>query len=109
MTKNAPLNEAKAPKFNLEKAIILLTDGLNTENRLRREAPLRSTHGPEGLREHQTAKIELYTVRVIEGNVDLLKNCATSPDMYYDVQDAGELNVVFETIASKLAKLHIAK
>ena len=29
--------------------------------------------------------------------------------MYYDVQDASQLNTVFKTIASKLASLRLAK
>ena len=34
----------------------------------------------------KAANIKLYTVRVIDGNATLLKNCATKPDMYYDVR-----------------------
>jgi hypothetical protein len=116
LTKSAPLNEAKTPKFNLEKAIILLTDGLNTENREVGPAgndptkiariDARTRLACENVRR---ANINVYTVRVIEGNIDLLRTCATQPDMFYDVQDATQLNIVFESIAAKLAKLHIAK
>jgi hypothetical protein len=48
-------------------------------------------------------------VRVIDGNGTLLKNCATKPDMYYDVDQADQLNVVFKSIAQNLANLRIAK
>ena len=48
-------------------------------------------------------------VRVINGNATLLKNCATKPDMYYDVDEASELNGVFSSIAQNLANLRIAK
>jgi hypothetical protein len=48
-------------------------------------------------------------VRVIQGNAALLKNCATSPDMYYEVDQASQLNAVFKSIAQKLATLRLAK
>ena len=48
-------------------------------------------------------------MRVIDGNATLLKNCATSPNMYFDVQQASQLNDVFTAIAQNLANLRIAK
>jgi Flp pilus assembly protein TadG len=109
LTKNMPLDEAQDPKFNLEKIIILLTDGLNTENRFGENAAQIDARTRRLCENIRTAKIQVYTVRVIEGNEALLKDCATTPDMYYNVQNAGDLNAVFQSIASKLAKLHIAK
>jgi hypothetical protein len=53
--------------------------------------------------------IKIYTVRVIDGNQALLKNCASKPDMYYEVAQASELNNVFSAIAQNLANLRIAK
>jgi hypothetical protein len=48
-------------------------------------------------------------VRVINGNASLLKDCATKPDMYYDVQNAAQLSSVFSQIAKNLANLRLAK
>ena len=48
-------------------------------------------------------------MRVIDGNGTLLKNCATKPSMYYDVDQAVALNSVFSSIAQNLANLRIAK
>jgi hypothetical protein len=48
-------------------------------------------------------------VRVIEGNASLLQSCASSSGMYYDVQDATQLNTVFGQIASNVANLRISK
>ena len=53
--------------------------------------------------------IRIYTIRVINGNQTLLKNCATKPDMYYEVTQASQLDSVFTSIAQKLANLRIAK
>jgi hypothetical protein len=46
---------------------------------------------------------------VINGNGTLLKNCASNPSMYFDVQQASQLNGVFTSIAQNLANLRIAK
>jgi hypothetical protein len=48
-------------------------------------------------------------VRVIDGNATLLKNCASKPSMYYDVDQASQLNVVFSSIAQTLANLRLSK
>ena len=57
----------------------------------------------------KAANIKLYTVRVIDGNATLLQGCATKPSMYYDVQQASQLNSVFSSIAQNLANLRITK
>jgi len=46
---------------------------------------------------------------VIDGDKTLLKNCASKPTMYYEVNQASELNSVFSSIAQNLARLRIAK
>jgi hypothetical protein len=53
--------------------------------------------------------MKVYTVRVINGNAALLKDCATKADMYYDVQNASQLNAVFKKIGDDLATLRISK
>ena len=45
----------------------------------------------------------VHTVRVIDGNASLLQGCATNPTMYFDVQNASQLNSVFSAIAQNLA------
>jgi hypothetical protein len=57
----------------------------------------------------KAANIKLYTVRLMEGNATLLRNCASKPDMYFNVETASELNNVFSAIAQTLANLRIAK
>jgi hypothetical protein len=57
----------------------------------------------------KAANIKIYTVRVLDGNATLLQNCATNPNMYYNVQQAIQLNGVFTSIAQTLANLRIVK
>jgi len=57
----------------------------------------------------KAANIQIYTVRVIDGNATLLRNCATNTSMYYEVSQASQLNAVFSSIVQTLANLRIAK
>lgn len=115
LTKQAPLSEAADPSPDLDKVIILLTDGDNTESwknsnntKVTSQAAIdaRTTLACNNIR---AANIKVYTVRVIDGNANLLKSCATNPTMYFDVQQASQLNNVFSAIAQNLANLRIAK
>ena len=104
----APFN-APAPAPDLDKVIVVLTDGENTQNRWSSSSSsidLRTTKACDNIK---AANIKLYTVRVIDGNGMLLQNCATKPSMYYDVDQAIELTSVFSSIAQNLANLRIAK
>ena len=57
----------------------------------------------------KAAGIRVYTVRVINGNASLLRECASKPDMYFNVQNSSQLDAVFSQIADSLASLHIAR
>jgi uncharacterized protein YegL len=104
----APFN-ASAPKPDLDKVIILLTDGDNTQNRWSTSQTSIDNRTKLACANVKAANIKLYTVRVINGNATLLKDCATNPNMYYDVQNAAQLSAVFSTIAQNLANLRLAK
>ncbi|MDZ4375986.1 MAG: vWA domain-containing protein [Phenylobacterium sp.] len=55
--------------------------------------------------------IELYTIRVEvnTGDSELLKECASGRDYYYDVRSSTTLTAVFESIAGQIAALHLAR
>ncbi len=108
LTAAAPFNaEPEAP--DLEKVIILLTDGENTQNRWSSSSSSIDARTQKACDNLKATAIKVYTVRVIDGNGTLLKNCATKPTMYYDVDQAIELNSVFSSIAQNLANLRITK
>ncbi len=115
LTPNTPLTEASAPVANLDKVIVLLTDGDNTEawdntnnKKITSQAAI-DARTAQACANVKAANIKIYTIRVINGNATLLKSCASSPTMYYDVQQASQLNSVFAAIAQNLANLRIAK
>ena len=105
----APFN-ASAPNLGvLDKVIVLLTDGDNTQNRWSTSQNSIDARTKLACDNAKDANIKLYTVRVINGNTTLLKGCATKPEMYYDVQNASQLSAVFSAIAQDLAQLRVAK
>jgi Flp pilus assembly protein TadG len=109
LTSDIPLPEGSAPMPDLDKVIILLTDGENTQNRFSSTQAAIDARTQKACDNIKAANIKLYTIRVIDGNAALLQSCATKSNMYYDVQDAANLNVVFGAIATNLASLRIAK
>jgi hypothetical protein len=113
-----PTPPPEDPKFVYTKVIILLTDGLNTQNRWS------SSQASIDAREKITcdnvnaAKITLYAVQVNTGGdptSTLLQNCAGSPGKYPDsskfflLTSASEIVSTFQQIGTKLSNLRIAK
>jgi hypothetical protein len=114
LTVGDPLNTAAAPSEGLKKVIILLTDGDNTQNRWSTSSTdidvrTRLACANVKANDNTVNAIDLWTIRVIDGNASLLQACATKPAMYRNVQDASQLNQVFDEIARALANLRIAK
>ncbi len=104
----APMS-APSPAPDLDKVIVLLTDGQNTQNRFSSSTSSIDSRTEKACTNAKADNIKVYTVRVIDGNAALLRNCATKPDWFYDVKEADQLNVVFASIAQNLANLRIAK
>jgi hypothetical protein len=74
----APFNAA-APQSDLDKVIILLTDGDNTQNRFSTSTNSIDSRTEKACTNANAANIKVYTVRVIDGNANLLRGCATKP------------------------------
>jgi Flp pilus assembly protein TadG/uncharacterized protein YegL len=104
----APFN-APAAAADLDKVIILMTDGDNTQNRWSSTQSVIDARTQRACTNAKADNIKLYTVRVIDGNASLLQGCASKPEMYYNVQQAVQLNSVFSAIAQNLANLRISK
>jgi Flp pilus assembly protein TadG len=100
---------APAPEPDLDKVIIALTDGTNTQNRWSSTQSVIDDRTDKVCTNAKADNIKIYTIRVIDGNQTLLKSCASKPEMYYEVSQASQLNSVFTAIAQNLANLRIAK
>jgi len=109
LTANLPFPEGQAPMSDLDKVIVLLTDGDNTQNRWTTNGSSIDARTTEACNQIKAAGIKLYTVRVINGDAALLSACATNTSMYYNVTSASQLDDVFYSIAAQLTNLRLAQ
>jgi len=109
LTAGEPMTQGSEPSPDKDKVIVLLTDGDNTQNRWTKTGSAIDERTALACTNAKAANIKIYTVRVIDGDATLLRNCATKPSMYYNVNQASQLNSVFSSIAQNLANLRLAK
>ena len=98
-------------QFQYTQVIILLTDGLNTQNRWYTDQTSIDTREQATCDAIKAQHIELYTIQVNTGGdptSTLLQNCATSPDKFYLLTSADQVTATFNTIGSNLTKLRVA-
>jgi Flp pilus assembly protein TadG len=91
----------------VDKIMIVLTDGDNTQNRTTSKASEIDTRTRMACKTAKDAGIGVYTIRVIEGNVDLLRGCASDPGNYHEVANANELEGVFQGIAGQITRIRL--
>lgn len=111
LTASQPLTTARTlvQEPDLERIIILLTDGDNTQNRWTTNGTAIDARTDLACTNTKANGIRLYTIRVINGDAALLRRCATTPSMYYDVRSAAELVPVFQRIAAEIGQLRLTQ
>lgn len=108
LTPGVPFTQARAfatPRLN--KYMILLTDGDNTQNRFTTNGSQIDERTKLACQTAKDAGIKIYTVRVINGDRTLLQNCASDPSMYYEVSSASQLTPVFQQIAREISQVRL--
>jgi Mg-chelatase subunit ChlD len=108
LTAADPFN-APAKATDLDRVIVVLTDGTNTENRWTSSSTSIDSRTQKVCENAKADNVKVYAVRVIDGNATLLKGCATKTSMYYDVEQASQLDAAFGSIAQNLANLRLTK
>lgn len=103
----APMSTAATPTTErpIQRFLILLTDGENTENRTSPDdIDARTRLACDAAK---AIDITVYTIRVIEGNRNLLRDCASAPANYYEVSSAAQLAPVFQSIAGQIGAIRL--
>lgn len=105
-----PLTGA-VPFFDHEtrKIMIVITDGDNTRNRYTSNTSEIDFRTKQACQAAKQKGIEVFTVRLEDGNENLLKNCASSPENFFDVKQASNLTAAMQAIMTKVSKLRIAR
>jgi Flp pilus assembly protein TadG len=110
---SAPFNApAKDSNYTYKEAIVLLSDGLNTQNRWYTNASQIDARQAILCTNAKAAGITIYTVQVNTGGdatSNVLKNCASGADKFYLVTSASQTLTVFNSIGTSLSKLRVAK
>jgi hypothetical protein len=94
---------------NVEKIMVVLTDGDNTRNRYTTSARQMDERTRLACKNAKDAGVKLHTIRVIEGNAGLLRECASASNMYHEVSRASELSSVFRQIASEITAIRLTR
>ncbi|QWG16516.1 pilus assembly protein [Bradyrhizobium sediminis] len=111
----APFNApAKDPNYTYKDAIILLSDGLNTQNRWYSNASQIDARQKILCDNAKAAGITIYTVHVNTGSPPdpvsaVLQYCASTTDKFFLVTSASQTVSVFNSIGTSLSKLRVAK
>jgi Flp pilus assembly protein TadG len=107
-----PVPPTMDPNYKYQQIIILMSDGLNTQDRWYSDAASIDARQQMTCTNVKAAGITMYTIHV---NTDgdpmstLLKNCASSPDKFWMLTTASQLVGVFQKIGTNLSNLRIAQ
>jgi Mg-chelatase subunit ChlD len=105
----SPPDPLRAPnQRDRKKLMIVLTDGLNTQNRWTTDSNAIDERTKLACENAKAEDIEIVTVRLIAGNRKLLKECASSPKKYFEVTQSNRLSRVFEDIANQIKTVRLS-
>ncbi|MBR0800149.1 pilus assembly protein [Bradyrhizobium jicamae] len=123
-----PLNTpAEDANTTYNRVIILLSDGLNTEDRWPDYGNGNTQASGNPIDARQTTQCQniknatdskgqpMYTIYTIQVNTDgdptstVLQNCASSPDKFFMLTSSSQIVTTFNTIGTALSKLRLAK
>jgi Flp pilus assembly protein TadG len=107
-----PTPPAKDPPYNYTEVVILLTDGLNTQDRWYTDQNSIDQRQAMTCDNVKAAGVVLYTIQVNTGGdptSTLLQNCASSSDKFFLLTAADQMTATFNTIGTNLTKLRVAQ
>ena len=117
LQQNSPMNApAEDPNYTYKKAIILLSDGLNTMDRWYGNGS-NSSSGVDGRQQIlcdsiKASGVTIYTIQVNTGGdptSSILQYCASGPDNFFMLTSASEVMATFNSIGTSLSKLRVAR
>ena len=102
---------AQDPNYNYSQVIILLTDGLNTQDRWYSNASSIDAREQTTCNNIKSAGITIYTVQVNTGGdptSSLLRSCASNANKFFLLTSATEIVTAFNQIGTALTNLRLA-
>ncbi|WAC49293.1 pilus assembly protein [Asticcacaulis sp. SL142] len=91
------------------KYMIIITDGQNTQNRWTSKTSDIDARTKLACEAANAQGITVFVVRVMEGNSDLLKKCASKDEYYYDLTSASQLNTALSSVFEAIKKTRLTQ
>jgi Flp pilus assembly protein TadG len=98
--------------YTYSQVIILMSDGLNTQNRWYTSQSSIDTREATTCANAKAAGITIYAIQVNTGGDPLqtvMQNCASTPDKFYMLTSANAMISTFQQIGTALSNLRVAK
>ena len=116
LTNGAPMNAGTLPTDTHE-VIILLSDGLNTQDRWTGDGSNQDTGSDSRMaltcQNVKAAGITVYAVFVdlngTQGNSTVLQNCASDSSKYFDLTSSADIITAFNQIGTQITQLRVAR
>jgi hypothetical protein len=100
------------PNYTYTQVIILLTDGLNTQDRWYTSQSSIDARETLTCSNIKASGVTLYTIQVNTGNdptSSLLRTCASSTDKFFLLTSANQIVTTFNQIGTNLSNLYVAR
>jgi Flp pilus assembly protein TadG len=114
-TSGNPMNAGALPK-DTQQILIILSDGLNTQNRWSGDGSDQDSAADDRMNKvcanAKAAGMTIYAVFVdiggTQGNSTVLQNCATDTSHYFDLTSTSDIETAFDTIGMQITQLRVA-
>jgi len=103
---------AKDPNYTYNQVVILLTDGLNTQNRFSTTQSSIDARTRMACDNIKSAGITLYALQVNTGGdptSTMLQQCATDSSKFFLITSSSQIGAIFTQIGTNLSKLRVAR
>jgi Flp pilus assembly protein TadG len=116
LSQGDPMNAPALPQ-DTARYIIILSDGLNTQNRWygggASQSPQVDARMALVCSNAKAAGIVVYAVYVdingAQGNSGVLQSCASDPSKYFDLKSAGQISATFAAIGQEITNLRVSQ
>jgi len=91
------------------KYMIVVTDGDNTQNRFTSTQADIDKRTALACTNAKNAGITVFVIKVIEGNSDMLRACASRSDYFYDLTSAAQINTALSAVFEAIKKTRLTQ
>lgn len=93
----------------VNKYMIVLTDGLNTQNRWTTTSSSIDARTALACTQAKSLGITVFTVRLEAGNSSMLQACASRSDYYYNLSNANQISGALGSIMKSIKKIRLSQ